>query len=148
MGNLMIFICCFALILPACKKDKKSKTRTELLTSGSWHVTAYTVDPAIDWDGDGTEESNVYAIMEQCIKDDRTTFTADGKGELDEGATRCNSNDPQVTPLVWSFDQSEELLKVQGTDYIIESLTESQLIVKDIQVISAVTVTHTVTFSH
>ncbi len=148
MLKLLIFTCCVALILPACEKDDKSKTRTELLTSGSWHVTAYTVDPAIDWDGDGTDESNIYAIMEQCIKDDYTTFTADGKGELDEGPTKCNDNDPQVTPLEWSFDQSEEQLTVQGTDYLIESLTESQLVVKEIEVISAVTVTHIVTFSH
>lgn len=148
MLKVLILTCCFALILPACKKDDKSKTRTELLTSGSWHVTAYTVDPAIDWDGDGTEESNIYAIMDECIKDDHTTFTADGKGELDEGATKCNDNDPQVTPLEWSFDQNEEQLIVQGTDYLIEALTESQLVVKEIEVISAVTVTHTVTFSH
>lgn len=148
MRKLIILTCFLALILPSCKKDKKSKTRTELLTSGSWHVTAYIVDPAIDWDGDGTKESDIYAIMEPCVKDNRTTFTTDGKGQLDEGATRCNSDDPQVTSIVWSFDEREELLKVQGTDYLIESLTESELVVKEIQVISAVTVTHTVTFSH
>ena len=148
MLKLLILTCSITLILPACKKDDKSKTRTELLTSGSWHVTGYTVDPAIDWDGDGTEESDIYAIMEQCIKDDHTTFTADGTGELDEGPTKCNDNDPQVTPLEWSLDQSEEQLTVEGTDYLIQSLTESQLVVKEIEVISAVTVTHTVTFSH
>ncbi len=140
--------CCAILFLFACKKDKESKSKTELLTSGSWHVSAYTVDPAIDFDGDGTEETNVYAIMDQCIKDDHTTFIADGSAELDEGATKCDPGDPQTISLTWSINQDETQLEVQGIEYLIESLNESQMILKEIEVISAVTVTHTVTFSH
>ena len=144
----LLFICCIVLLLFSCKKDNKSKTRTELLTNGSWHVTAYTVDPAIDFDGDGTEETNVYAVMDECITDDRTTFFANGTGELDEGATKCSTNDPQTVPLTWTFDQAEEKLQVQGIEYLIESITENQLVLKEIEAISAVTVTHLVTFSH
>ena len=144
----ILLICCAALVLFSCKKDEKSKTKTELLTNGSWHVTAYTVDPAIDWDGDGTDESNVFPVIDQCIKDDRTTFFADGNGELDEGPTKCDPSDPQSNPITWAFDQTESQLTVQGIQYQIESLTESQLVVKEIEVVSAVTVTHTVTFGH
>ena len=144
----LLFICCIVLLLFSCKKDNKSKTRTELLTNGSWHVTAYTVDPAIDFDGDGTEETNVYAVMDECITDDRTTFFANGTGELDEGATKCSTNDPQTVPLTWTFDQAEEKLQVQGIEYLIESITENQLVLKEIEAISALTVTHLVTFSH
>ena len=116
--------------------------------TGSWHVSSYTVDPAIDFDGDGTEETNVYAIMDQCIKDDHTTFMADGSAELDEGATKCDPGDPQTISLTWSINQDETQLEVQGIEYLIESLNESQMKLKEIEVISAVTVTHTVTFSH
>ena len=144
----LLFICCIVLLLFSCKKDNKSKTRTELLTNGSWHVTAYTVDPAIDFDGDGTEETNVYAVMDECITDDRTTFFANGTGELDEGATKCSANDPQTVAITWTFDQSEEKLQVQGIEYLIESITENQLVLKEIEAISALTVTHLVTFSH
>ena len=144
----LLSIFCIIVFLFACKKDNKSKTRTELLTNGSWHVTAYTVDPAIDFDGDGTEETNVYAVMDECITDDRTTFFANGTGELDEGATKCSANDPQTVPLTWTFGQGEEKLQVQGIEYLIESITENQLVLKEIEAISAVTVTHLVTFSH
>ena len=144
----LLSIFCVILFLSSCKKDNKSKTRTELLTNGSWHVTAYTVDPAIDFDGDGTEETNVYAVMDECITDDRTTFFANGTGELDEGATKCSTNDPQTVPLTWTFDQAEEKLQVQGIEYLIESITENQLVLKEIEAISALTVTHLVTFSH
>ena len=144
----LLFTCCIVLLFFSCKKDNKSKTRTELLTNGSWHVTAYTVDPAIDFDGDGTDETNVFAVMDECIIDDRTTFFANGTGELDEGATKCSTTDPQTVPLTWTFDQSEEKLQVQGIEYLIESLSENQLQLKEIEAISAVTVTHLVTFSH
>jgi hypothetical protein len=132
----------------SCKKDEKSKTKGELLTTGSWHVTAYTVDPALDWDGNGSVETNVYAIMDECIKDDHTTFHSDGSGELDEGATKCDDGDPQTVPLTWVFSQNETQLTVQGVKYLIETLTETQLVIKDIETISAVTYTHTVTLSH
>jgi hypothetical protein len=143
-----VAICCVAICLPACKKDSESKSKTELLTTGNWHVSAYTVDPAIDFDGDGTDETNVYAVMDECIKDDHTTFFANGTAELDEGATKCSSNDPQTMTLTWTFNQDETQLEVQGIQYLVESLTASQMVLKEIEVISAVTVTHTVTFSH
>jgi hypothetical protein len=144
----MLISCCVAVCLLACKKDSKQKSRTELLTTGSWHVSAYTVDPAIDFDGDGTDETNVYAAMDQCIKDDHTTFMANGTAELDEGATKCDPGDPQTIPLTWSLNQDETQLEVQGIEYLVESLTETQMVLKEIEAISTVTVTHTVTFSH
>jgi hypothetical protein len=140
---------CIAMGLFACKKDSEPpQTKKALLTKGAWHVSAYTVDPAIDFDGDGTDETNVYAVMDECIKDDHTTFFTDGKAELDEGATKCNASDPQTMSLTWSMNQDETQLQVQGIEYMIESLTESTMVLKEIEVISAVTVTHTVTFSH
>jgi hypothetical protein len=148
MIRIILLTCCTAFIFFACKKDDKTKTKAELLANGSWHVTAYTVDPPIDWDGDGTDESDVYPVIEPCIKDDHTTFFADGTGELNEGATKCNQNDPQTVPLTWDLDQTETHLTVQGVLYLIDVLTETQMVLKDVEVISTVSFTHTVTFSH
>jgi len=137
-----------ALFLFSCKKEKEPKTKTELLTGGNWHVVAYTVDPALDWDGDGTDETDVIPVMDDCVKDDFTTFHDDGTGELNEGATKCSDNDPQATPFVWQFQQDDTRLIVQGVSYLLESLTETQLVIKEIGVVSTVTHTHTVTFNH
>lgn len=136
------------LLIISCKKGDKSKTRAELLANGSWHVTAYTVDPALDFDGNGTDETDAFAVMEACVKDDHTTFYTNGTAELDEGATKCSDSDPQTIPLTWQFAQDETELRVQRIDYLLESLTETQLVVKEIETISQVTYTHTVTFSH
>jgi hypothetical protein len=148
MKNISTIASLVIIALFSCKKDKQTKTKGELLTSGSWHVSAYTVDPAMDWDGDGTDETNVYTVMEQCIKDDHTTFHTDGTGELDEGATKCDDSDPQSLSLTWTLSQNDTKLTVEGIEYLIESLTETQLVIKEIETISAVTYTHTVTFSH
>ena len=143
-----ISILTISVLFFSCKKDDPAKTKTDLLTAGSWHVVAYTVDPAIDWDGDGTDESNVYPVINPCIRDDHSTFFSGGTGELDEGATKCSDSDPQTVAFVWSFDQNEQGITVQGVHYLIETLTETQLVIKEVQVISTTTYTHTVTFSH
>ena len=137
-----------ALLLCSCKKDKESKTKTELLTTGSWHVTNYIVDPAIDWDGDGSKETDIYLVMESCVKDDFSIFHIDGTGQIDEGPTKCVSNGSQIIPFTWAFLEDEHRLQVQGVIYLLDVLTETQLVVKEIETISAVTYTHTVTFSH
>ncbi|MGZ8551350.1 MAG: hypothetical protein ACXWV2_11835, partial [Chitinophagaceae bacterium] len=51
-----------AITFQACKKDKKdsTKTKTELITTGTWKITAQTVNPALDWDGDGDVETNLF----------------------------------------------------------------------------------------
>lgn len=136
------------LFILSCKKEKEPKTKVELLTTGNWHVTSYTVEPALDWDGDGTEETNIYPVMDDCVKDDFTTFHDDGTGELNEGASKCSVNDPQANPFVWEFQQEGTRIGLQGVSYLLESLTETQLVVKEINVISTVSHTHTVTFAH
>lgn len=136
------------LLVLSCKKGDKSKTKMQLLVNGNWHVTAYTVEPALDFNGDGVDETNAFAVMEPCVKDDHTTFYEDGTGQLDEGATKCDDSDPQTIPLTWQLAQNETELIVQRIDYLLESLTENQLVVKEIETISQVTYTHTVTFSH
>ena len=143
-----ISILIISVVVFSCKKDEPAKTKTDLLTTGSWHVVAYTVDPAIDWDGDGTDESNVYPVINPCIRDDHTTFFPGGTGELDEGATKCSDSDPQTIAFAWSFDPSEKGITVQGVHYLLETLTETQLVIKEVQVIFTTTYTHTVTFSH
>lgn len=54
-----------AITFQACKKDKKesTKTKTELITTGSWKMTAYTINPAADLDLDGDTEQMSSIIL-------------------------------------------------------------------------------------
>ena len=86
------------LTFQACKKDEKdtAKTKTELITTGSWKMTAFTINPAVDVDFDGDTETNVFEVLDGCIKDDLTTFKTNGTAEGNEGASKCDSADPQT----------------------------------------------------
>jgi hypothetical protein len=51
--GLLLFVCAF-VILVSCKKDKDNsppKTKTDLLTTGTWRYVASTVNPAYDYYG-------------------------------------------------------------------------------------------------
>ena len=123
------------LIFGACsKKDDDNppeKTKTELLTAGFWKVTAMTVDPGINFGG--TIITDFYAQMLDCQKDDLTKFETNGKITDDEGATKCDPNDPQTTnngSWVLSADGKSITISYPGDDPItfdISTLDETTL---------------------
>jgi hypothetical protein len=60
----------------SCQKDKVKdkygtvKTKTELLTTGTWKYIGAIISPAYDCYGDGTTVTNIFRIMKDCEKDD------------------------------------------------------------------------------
>ena len=92
---------------------KKTKTKTELLTDGSWKVTAQSINPGVDLNGDGTLDTDLYAqFVEDCTKDNFSTFKSDGSFVDDEGATKCDPTDPQTTNGTWAFQNSESKISI------------------------------------
>lgn len=138
------------LLFQACKKDEKDtpKTKTELITTGTWKMTAYTVNPAIDFDLDGDTETNIFDILDGCVKDDVTTFKTNGTAEGNEGATKCDTADPQTYSLTWSFASNETKLNLDGTEYNLVELTATILRFSYSDVVNGVTYTEEVTFGH
>ena len=114
-------------LFTACKKDSnnnKPKTNTDLLVQSSWKFDNATVG-GID----------VSSQIQGCQKDNTITFAAGGTGTLDEGATKCNSGDPQSSPYTWNFATNETVLHVSATlftggssDFNIVTLNETQLV--------------------
>ncbi len=98
------------LTMTSCEKDKDKPDNTEVLTGGSWKLTAMTSDPAFDWFG--TPVTNLYAQLPACIKDDLTIFKENGTVNFDEGASKCDPNDPQTTSGTWAFNTDETILSV------------------------------------
>ena len=113
----------------SCEKEK-NPSRMDMLTNGKWRLTAQTASPAVDWDGDGDTETNLYLIMDACIKDDYAIFRKDGTVEENEGASKCDATDPQSEILNWSFKNNDNTLHLDGDDFIIEQMTESTLTLK------------------
>ncbi len=113
----------FILLLAACNKKDKAASKTELLTSGTWKLTAVISDN----DGNGTYETDDFATFFPCFTDNIWSFGASSVVTLDEGPTKCNPADPQTETGTWQLTQNETYLKINGDEWKLEELTTSTL---------------------
>lgn len=113
----------FILLIAACNKKDTAASKTELLTSGSWKLTAVMADN----DANGTYEADEYAGFSDCFKDNYYTFRANNELELNEGATKCDPADPQTETATWQLTQNETHLAFGPDEYKLEELTISTL---------------------
>ncbi len=146
IASILTYLAAFVLILSSCKKDNTpaAKTKTDLITQGSWKFSSATVGG-----------SDVSAFLQSCQKDNIVTFAAAGTGTVDEGPTKCNSSDPQTSSFTWNFANNETVLHVSTTffaggsnDSNLVTLTETQLVVSQNVTISGSSQTAIVTFIH
>lgn len=129
-----------AIILFSCSKDDDdggSQTKTSLLTSSSWKLIAYTANPAEDWNGDGQNETDLYAAMNACEKDHTLTFKTNGDMVTDY-KTLCDyeAGDPQTQTDKWRFADNEASLIIteEGDDedpFSIVELTATRLKIRN-----------------
>lgn len=74
------------------------------------------------------------SVIGDCLADDIITFYPDFSLLFDEGASKCDSNDPQIITGTWILDQNNTHLLITADaeviDYEILELTESSLILK------------------
>jgi hypothetical protein len=118
-----------ALMVTACSKDSVTvKTKTELITTGTWKFKGATAN--------GADISNQNPPFSACNKDNILSFSANGSGNVNEGATKCNAGDPTDTPFTWSFLSNETTLHIStvlftggSNDFTLESVSESELVV-------------------
>jgi len=132
-----------------CSKDDNDnsgpKTKTELLTTGTWKFSDAKVGG-----------QSVASFIETCQKDNILTFLAAGTGTADEGATKCDPGDPNSAPFNWAFQTNETVLFVStpfftggSSTFTIVSLTESQLVLSQtISLTGAPPQTAEITFVH
>jgi hypothetical protein len=151
LGALLILIAGTTTFI-SCKKDdngNKQKTKTELLTTGSWKRTALISNPAYDWYADGTFATDVLSVMKPCESDNLDIYRPDGTGETDEALTKCDQLDPQTWPFTWAFADNETKLVFYGTDeYNLVELTETTLKLSSTFEENGVTYTHDETYGH
>ncbi len=120
-GIILIAIAFFAIA--SCKEstdDSKpaAKTKTELITTGSWIVSDLLMNGA-----------SIYAFMDACSKDDFMTFKTNGTVITDEGATKCAPADPQTSSSNWSFSSDEKKITIDGDLGDLTTLNETDMVV-------------------
>src|SRR5687767_7884928 len=119
-----------SLLFASCKKDKDKdntptgKTKTELISTGTWKFSTATVNSV-----------SVAGFLQSCQKDNTMTFAANGTGTIAEGASKCNSGDPDTQPFDWNFASSETILHVSAVffsggsnDFNIVEISETKLV--------------------
>ncbi len=146
--NLLLIVSLFLAAL-SCKKDEEP-TNKELLCGKNWILTAETVSPAINFDG--ILISDLYAQMDDCTKDDVSKFNTNGTYTFEEGATKCDVNDPQVWDSgTWVFNSDQTILVITSPLYgtvnaeIIE-LTSSKIVISQESTIDGIKYTITDTY--
>ncbi len=118
----------------ACSKNNSgstgtTKSNTILLTQSAWKIQTV----AIDTNKDGKADLDATASIQTCQLDNVYTFKADSTGQMDEGATKCNSSDPQTVAYTWTFKNNQTTLS--GTfsftngDATIVSMNDNNLVV-------------------
>ena len=138
----VVLIAALQILNTGCSKDNDddppaAKTKTELLTTGSWKFEK--IDPAL-------AESYI-----ACFTDNTITFSADGKGTNLDGTVLCTTS---TNTFNWNFTDSETKLHLDATivpsgseNFTIVTLNETSLVLKQ-DITSPVPATITVTFKH
>ena len=91
----------------SCKKSSdSSKSKTTYLTQSTWKVQSV----GVDVNKDGTSDADASGYLQACQLDNVYTFKSDGNGTIDEGATKCNSTDPQTSSFTWTLKNNDTIL--------------------------------------
>ncbi len=112
--SILFALTMVAVAFTGCKEDKDDNKadKTSMLVEKQWQATAFTIDPAIDWFGNGTLVTNIYAQLPACAKDDLTIFRKNGTVAFDEGSSKCSANDPQTRSGLWTFNPDQSVISI------------------------------------
>jgi hypothetical protein len=148
---LPLMITAIATIL-SCEKSKEEpvvKTKSELITTGTWKLTAYTSNPAYDWYGNGVFSTNILAVLNPCEADGFDTYKTNGTVEINEGALKCDPANPQTFTASWQFTNNESKILYDGFDeYELVELTMTTMRLQQTFVENGVSYTHYETYAH
>ncbi len=131
-----------AAIFSSCKKDD-DKSRTELLTSGNWRLVL-----AQERLNGGAWDNVTADNFEACELDNRIKFSTPDVVTIDEGATKCNSGDPQTQTGTWNFVNNELDLNLDGELYDIDELNGNTLAISYTETFGGSTYTYQLVLKH
>ncbi|OWY21101.1 hypothetical protein C7N43_13960 [Sphingobacteriales bacterium UPWRP_1] len=97
----------------------------QALTHNKWRMKSWTVVP--EYMG----ETDLYAQLPACKKDDFLNFEYESVLITDEGATKCNDNDPQTVNSYWHMNDDKTELTLYNdstsTIYSVKNINRNNL---------------------
>lgn len=119
MKKIFLGVMALSLALVACKKDEDAPTKSELLTNGSsktWAISKFFYGG-----------QDITDAIDSCSFDDNFVFRSDFTFEVNEGETKCDSEDPQISESgVWALIENDTKI-VQISDGITDTATVLRL---------------------
>jgi PKD repeat protein len=89
----------------------KAPTKAEIIAGGPWKITGVS-------HFDGVTRIDVYFFMDDCEKDDIWDFKMNNTYNNEEGATKCNSNDPTIIDSgSWTLSSDGTVFSVDGEEW-------------------------------
>lgn len=140
--SFLLFTLTALLGLQACKKET-AKSKTELLTQKTWLIQKFEEKAgSANWTDD-------FPSWDACSKDDQYIFRANNTYEFNEGATKCDPNDPQIFATgAWTFLENETKIRIGTDDFRIEQLDNSSLILSAQETVGGTLYQIRITFRH
>jgi hypothetical protein len=102
--NVILMAAVIALSVAGCGK-KKEVTKKDRLVERDWVLVSHVSN-------DGVKDTDEFALLTPCEKDNIDHYDIDGVFHYDEGATKCNTTDPQEAKGNWAFDSDQTTLTV------------------------------------
>jgi hypothetical protein len=147
--GLMSLILAVAFLFPSCKKDDDKLTNLEILTTDAvWKIVGLTSNPPVPWYGE-EPVTDIFAVLEDCLKDDLMIFQANGILKFDEGVKKCPEGQ-EISSAEYTIDDAQTLLTVKYDDgdiqkWTIKSITEDKLVLTYVLKDDETNVNHTFT---
>jgi PKD repeat protein len=86
-------------------------TKKEIIAAGPWKISSWK-------QFDGTTTTDVYFQWDNCNKDNIFSFQANGSWTNEEGATKCDPNDPTIISSgTWTLSSDENTFKVDNEEW-------------------------------
>ena len=107
----------FSICLLSCNKKsdpQNQPSKTDHISASPWMYE----NAGIDSDKNGTIDISLSTaaptLLPTCLTDNKISFGRNNSGTTDEGASKCNTTDPQTTNFNWSFADNEANLNISN----------------------------------
>ncbi|WP_433902840.1 hypothetical protein [Sphingobacterium puteale] len=123
-----------ALLSGACQASGGDRPNSTSFVGKKWQMEKFTVSPSIDWDLDGSKDTDIFALLEPCDKDDFLILREDGIVIREGGAEKCDEDeDLQWEDGTWKYDGATSMLTFlkegkQEVSKVLKSNSESLIL--------------------